>query len=179
VTLYEPSKRFAHRIATMIGAGLISYKEYYPWADRLIEMLVDPPLWIIEIATLKDQNDAVVAINDFVYSEPFEAFDRGACDDEYLACLFLRYKHREFSWRTFLMEAGRFTDGSDSKLDCGYFYSRLDVLDEANFGRNVEREQVVDVEIQLSAGIAAVEPLYREFLTFSTSMHSEKSSTAS
>jgi hypothetical protein len=63
------SKRLAALIAIMIDARLIWYKHYYGWADDLIMRLPEPPLWIIELATIKYDRKAIEAIGRFVQAQ--------------------------------------------------------------------------------------------------------------
>ncbi len=95
------SKRFAARMATMVSSRLIEYQQYYAWADRWIAELKEPPIWLLEIATLRNSEEAALAINRFVLKEPFEHLDRDQQVDEFIACLFLRYQNYNLTWENF------------------------------------------------------------------------------
>lgn len=148
----------------MIESRLIGYKHYVPWADEIIASLDTPPPWVLEIATSKYSPDAVAAINGFVYSEPFQEFEN--VEDEYVACLFLRYRHDAISWATFLEEAGRFTDAYNGRRDCEYFYELLNELEDQELSKALEQRQAVEVEGEFSENLLPVRELYEIFLTY-------------
>ncbi len=58
------SKRFAARMAMMVSSRLIEHQQYYAWADRWIAEFKEPPIWLLEIATLRNSDEAALAIND-------------------------------------------------------------------------------------------------------------------
>ena len=160
------SKRFALRIAAMIDTRLIWYKHYFRWAHQLIAQLDNPPLWILQIATIKYYPNALAAVNRFVYAEPFESFDGEQYDEEYLACLFLRYQSGAISWATFLNEAGSFTDASCSRFACEYFYAFLNELEDNEYAQNLESRQSAEIEFKINAAIHTIRPLYKMFIEY-------------
>lgn len=89
---------------------------------------------------------ALEAINQFVYSEPFEALDSEEDHAEYIACLYLRNARGEIAWATFLNEAGVFTDAHNGQRDCGYFYFLLNALENKEYAKEVELKQRVGIE---------------------------------
>lgn len=164
--LFDPSKRFALRMATMIDSRLIWYKHYFDWADEAIASLPAPLRWVLEIATTKYYPRAVAAIGEFLSSEPLEPIDATTADDEYIACLFLRYRRRELSWATFLDLAGSRVDSSGASVECEYFYERLTQLEDAEFSPTLENRQAAEVAEQFQMHIAIIEPIYTEFLRY-------------
>ena len=161
MTLDVYSRRFALRIATMIDSHLISYKHYYPWADRMIAELEEPPNWILEIAIMKYRPHTVEAIRRFAFTEPFESFDM---EDEHVACLFLRFESGAISWATFLEEAGAFTDSyGGGRFECGPCYRFLNVLEDNEYARHIEVRQRDQVKLELSTSPSTIRPLYQVF----------------
>lgn len=159
-------KRFARRISMMIESRLIWYKHYYRWADEIILSMNKPPYWVLKLATIKYFPQAVQAVNEFVYSEPFETFDSEQYTDEYVACLFFRYRRGEIAWATFLNEAGLFTDSDNGHRYCENFYCLLNILDDNEYSKDIERSQRVEIEHEYAEAIATVEGLYNGFLEY-------------
>jgi len=160
------SKRFALRIARMIDSRLIWYKHYYGWADQLIATLDEPPTWILEIATIKYYPDAVAAVNRFVYAEPFERFDGEECDDEYIACLYLRNESGATSWATFLNDAGAYTDARGGRRCCEYFYEMLNTLEDNEFALAIQEQQRAEVGSEFMSAIQMLRPIYQMFMGY-------------
>lgn len=157
-------KQFARRVSMMIESGLIWYEHYYHWADEIIMAMDEPPFWVIEIAVVKHRVKALAVVNEFVYSEPFESFNAESYTDEYVACLFLRYKSGEICWATFLNEAGDFTDGDNGHRYCEYFFYRLNDLEESMYSKELELGQRAEIEREYGRAITLMEGLYEGFL---------------
>jgi hypothetical protein len=155
------NKSFAWKMGTMIEAGLISYKHYVLFCDEMINKLENPPYWIIELSLTKTQNDALRIVNEFAESEPFE--NHPELNDFYLACLFLRYKHREISWASFLFSAGNYSDGYPSSMHCEYFYDLLNAYENFKYSQDIEEIQVIDVENLLQINISEAQVIYKVF----------------
>src|SRR6267142_3079817 len=134
-----PSKSFAHELALAVDAGCLTYRDYIPWADSLIARFDRPPVWVCELSTIKYRPDALRVIRNFAASEPFEKFDTSI--EEYLGFLWIRYERGELSWATYLKEAGEYADRSNTDIDCEYFYSMLNELEEAEFSASLEDSQ--------------------------------------
>ncbi|MBB3210546.1 hypothetical protein FHS27_006393 [Rhodopirellula rubra] len=155
-------KRFAFLISTMIDSRLIWYKHYYLWADDLIASLPSVPQWVLQIATIKYYPDAVAEINRFVHSEPFEQL--GNTDDERVACLFLQHRMGALSWATFLDAAGRFIDASGGgHIDCEFFFCMLNDIEDANYGSELESQQVQRVYAEFASEIESVGAIFSVF----------------
>lgn len=155
------SKHFASRLLLAMEADCITYRDYIPWADRLIERLDRPPVWVCELATRVYKPDALCAVSDFVRSDPPEEFPdhRG----EFLGYLWIRYERRELSWASFLKAAGMHTDGSNgSPLPCEYFYSMLNEFEEQEFSIEVEQHQKVVVRAELKEPINDAREVYEK-----------------
>ncbi len=157
-------KVFVRRVGVMIESGLIGPNHYIPWADEVIGKLEKPPLWMLKLAAIRYPPHAVEAINAFVDADPIEGFDRSRYEEEYLACLFLRYRRRELSWAGFLDEAGRFTDAWSWDHDCEEFYYLLNVLEENEYAEEVELSQCAEVEEEFRDAVAMMGVLYEGFL---------------
>ncbi|MBW4683288.1 MAG: hypothetical protein KME19_24855 [Microcoleus vaginatus WJT46-NPBG5] len=173
-------KRFAERIGMMIKSRLIWYKHYYRWADEIIMAMDRPPYWVLEIATIKYFPKAVGVINEFVCSEPFEYFNGEEYTDEYVACLFLRYKRGEIGWATFLNEAGLFTDADNGHRYCEYFYHRLNILEDNEYSKVIQQSQRVEIEHEYGEAIARIQELddgfleyFRQYVRSEAQQHSE------
>jgi hypothetical protein len=128
------SKPFAHRLAAMMRAELVTSVEYMPWADAIIMRLDKPPAWLLDLTVTNNREHAIKIVNGFVHSEPFEPLSDDEYIDELVAASFLRYERREISWATFLNLSGRMTDTDQGRYGCEYFYEMLDELRRADFG---------------------------------------------
>ena len=159
-------RKFALRLVAMIESRLIWYKHYYGWADEIIMAMEKPPYWVLEIATVKYFPKAATIVREFVYSEPFETFYDEQHADEYVACLFLRYKHGAISWATFLDEAGTFTDSHNGRLFCEDFYGRLNILEDSEYSEQIEQSQCKEIETEFAQASATVSALYDGFLEY-------------
>jgi hypothetical protein len=160
------SKRFAVQLAMMIDTHLLWYKHYYGWADELIAKLPEPPIWIIEIATIKYPPKALEAINRFVDSEPFEALDYKELGEEYIACLYLRYRIGATSWATFLADAGSYADSSGGRNCCEYFYGFLNELEDHEYSRQIACRQQAEIESEYNAVISVIQLLHEKFMPY-------------
>lgn len=156
------AKRFARTLMLAIDADCITYRHYIPWADRMIQRLAQPPLWICDLSVKKYKPDALDTVGEYVWSEPFEQFTDE--DSEYIGFLFIRYQRHELSWATFLNEAGRRTDALNGNIDCEYFYLMLNELEEKEFGPEIEQRQVSAVKIRLGSSIENTKRFYDDFL---------------
>jgi hypothetical protein len=159
-------RKFALRIVTMIESRLIWYKHYYGWADEIIMAMERPPYWILEIATVKYFPQAAAIVREFVYSEPFETFDYEEYTDEYIACLFLRYRHGAISWATFLNEAGAFTDAHNGERYCEDFYDNLNILEDNEYSKKIEQSQREEIETEFATAISTINTFYLGFLEY-------------
>ncbi len=155
------NKSLAWKIGEMIDSGLISYKHYSLFCDDIIDKSESPPYWIIELSLTKFQNNAVRIVNEFAYSEPFEKFPE--LNDFYLACLFLKYRHRQISWASFLINAGGYSDGYRCSIHCEFFYDQLNAYENSKYSKNIEEIQVIDVENLLKVNISEAQVTYKIF----------------
>lgn len=160
VTDIAPSKRFAQRLMLAMEADCITYRDYIPWADRIIERLERPPIWVCELATTKYKPGALRAVSAFVLSGPPEDFpdDHG----ESIGYLWIRYERRELSWATFLKEAGMRSDTSSGPWECEYFYSMLNEFEEQAFSPGAEERQCAVVRAALEKAIERAREIYDE-----------------
>ena len=159
-------KSFALRIVAMIESRLIWYKHYYGWTNEVIMALDSPPYWVLEITTVKYFPKAAKIVREYVYSEPFKTLDYEQYANEYVACLFLRYKHGAISWATFLDQAGMFADSHSEHLICEDFYHRLNILEDEEYSKHIEQNQRKEIEIEFSQAISTMSALYNGFLEY-------------
>lgn len=163
---FNISKDFARKLGIMLDAGLINYKHYYLWCDEIIENLDDPPYWIIELATIKFLPSAVTIVNKYAFSEPSEKFNNDS--ELYIACLFIMYEIRQISWASFLYSAGNYKDGAGycGKLDCEYFYHRLNEYEDSNYTVDTEKKQQADIENEFKSEIDEIYSNYNLFIPY-------------
>ena len=56
----DPSNRpFAHRLAAMVDAGLVTWREYGPWTEAVIGASDHPIFWAVDVTTTKHTEKAV------------------------------------------------------------------------------------------------------------------------
>jgi hypothetical protein len=150
------------RLQTMLDAGLITYRELQPWAEARLLTMEKPPNWLCNVAMQTYSPEVSQSLAEYVYSDSFVAVDRAEVDDEYLGALYLRYERREWSWATFLHEAGRYTDRADGEWVCEDFFQMLNELEDAEFSATLAQSQQVSIEQRLSDARRRIKPLYDE-----------------
>lgn len=160
------SRQFARRFLTMLDTHLIWYKHYTPWADSIIDSLDSPPLWVIEISTIKYRPDASSAVRAFAYSEPFEEFNLVDLSDEHVACMFQRQHTGATSWATFLSDAGCHVDGSDGRKDCEYFFHMLNQYEDSEYNAEMSSNQRSRVQHDFADVIRQVASVHDTFMTY-------------
>jgi hypothetical protein len=153
-----PSKSVAGMLALAIEAGCLTSRDYIPWADDIIARLDHPPVWICELSTTEHCPEALRVIHAFLRSEPFAQGNVVA--EDYLGFLWIQYERRELSWATFLKEAGQYSDAANGAIDCGYFYSMLNDLEEAEYDSSVEIRQRERVRQRLADAIIRTRGFY-------------------
>lgn len=116
----------------MLETSLIDYSYTHAWADALIIENEKPPAWLCELATKKYQGDQIRALQEHIFSEPFEETP-ASLEKFRVACLWLRYEKRELSWATFLKTAGKCLDATSGDWDCETPYHYLNVFEDAYF----------------------------------------------
>lgn len=134
-----PDKQECLYICEMLESGLIDYCYIHPWAIEVIESLEVAPFWLCELVNKKYRNDQLKAIGSYIYSEPFELVPKDT-PKFHMGCLWLRYERREWSWATFLEEAGKFLDAADCDWDCETPYHYLNLYEDAYFTEEAETE---------------------------------------
>lgn len=161
----QPDKQQARRILEMLEAGLVTYRHLQPWAVGLIESLDRPPSWICELASLTYTGDLNRCLREFVFSEPIEEFDEHRLCDYSVAGLVLMYERRALSWASALRRAGEVSDGRDRGCEpCEYYYRLLNELEDSEFDRIVERQQVAEVKGRVAAQFDTVVADFEPFI---------------
>lgn len=160
---HDLSREFAAKLATMLDVSLIHYKYYELWCDEIIESMENPPEWIITLENTKFLPAARAIVYSYAFSEPVSDF---FYRDFYLACLYIKYEIKQISWATFLEDAGEFSDGSNCCVECEYFYSFLNQLEDNEFSLSIESEQSKQVNALLKDWIPQAEQIYKYFLTY-------------
>ena len=136
------------------------------WVDERIMLEDEPDLWVLELAATKHTQTAITHLNSYAYSEPFEHFNLEACNDEFVASQWLRYKRNEISWATFLRECGEYTDGNYAREDCSYFYYMLNDIEDTDFSEKLEKTQCDEVKTRFDDVIQSIASKYNEFLPY-------------
>jgi len=160
------SRQFARRFVTLLDTHLIWHKHYFPWADAVIHALDSPPLWVVEISTIKYVPDASSAVRAFAYSEPFEEFNYVTLSDEHVACMFQRQETGATSWATFLWDAGCHVDGSDGREECEYFFHMLNQYEDAEYNADVLCTQRKQVQDDFADVIRPITSVHDTFMTY-------------
>jgi len=160
------SRQFARRFVTLLDTHLIWYKHYFPWADAVIHALDSPPLWVLEISTIKYLPDASSAVRAFAYSEPFEEFNQVTVSDEHVACMFQRQETGATSWATFLWDAGCHVDGNDGRKDCDYFFHMLNHLEDSEYNSQTLTEQRAHVHGDFAEVIGEIGSVHETFMIY-------------
>lgn len=158
------SKEFARELLSAVESRYLTFRDYIPWADKLVLELPSPPCWICELSTKKYLQSAVDLLREYAYSHP--SSDYSTADVQYLGFLWLRYERRELSWATFLDSAGRYSDASNAGIDCEYFFEFLNRFEEADFRAAVENEQRELVRDRISDGIKLAQDFLHRFKGF-------------
>lgn len=155
------NNEFACKLSTMLESKLIWYKHYQLFCDDIIEEYVRPPYWIIELAIVRYQGDAVRIVNEYLHSEPI---DYGKHSDQYIACLYIRYIRRELSWASFLYLSGQYSDSCQSaKEPCEYFYELLSKFEDNDYNIDLEQIQLNEIYDTFKKEIEEMNSLYQIF----------------
>lgn len=154
---------FAHRLAALIECGLVTARDYIPWADQVIESLSAPPDWILTLAITRDQHAAIGAIQEYYLSAPNAALiSLEAYADECVAGLFLRCMNRELSWADFLEATQTLTRCWEGRKDEDDFYDLMMEFKESASSKAVEETQRARIEQDYCDVIESVERTWRE-----------------
>ncbi|MEC0183130.1 hypothetical protein P4H61_16715 [Paenibacillus peoriae] len=158
------NKKSSCKISNMLMSKLIWYKHYQPFCDEIIEEQEKPPYWIIELSVVKFQPTAIEIVNKYIHSEPFIELDYGYMENQYIACLYLKYISREISWASFLFSSGQYADSYQSvKEHCEYFYGLLTKYEDSDFNTDVEQKQKREIYNKFSNEIDEINPIYKSF----------------
>ncbi|RKH51411.1 hypothetical protein [Corallococcus llansteffanensis] len=154
--------RTVYTIATMVDAGLIGLRHVVPWADAWVLKLDSPPLWLLELCMTRDVRVAqgLLITAACQRADPMGSDEHNA---EYLACLFLRYRHGDLSWAAFLDEGGQQLDASNASRTCEELYGLLNALERDEHPADLEQVQSADIERSLRDALDRMEPLHRMF----------------
>ncbi|QSF44998.1 hypothetical protein [Paenibacillus tianjinensis] len=164
--MIELDKQFTRRLAIMLESGLIWYEHYFMFCDEIIERLDKPPYWIIDLAVTSYNKDAERIVNNYAFSEPFEAFE-DSLFDLHIGCLFLRYERREISWSAFLKASGDFADGYQTvKNGCGFFYDMLNMYAHSEYSADLEFRQAEIIQEDFKDEISEARGLYAPFADY-------------
>ena len=161
------TKKTARRLATMVEAGLVDYKQLHSWADWHILQADIAPFWVYDLAVEKHSTEVAGILRLYAFSDPIEQLSPPNPDDEALAALFLRHERGELSWATFLSEAGQSSDASTARTSCEFFYRLLDELDGTESSESTQRRQISLVLGQIGEDVAVLRPLYEELISYS------------
>ena len=176
IDVEDLGKPLALRLAVMVQTWLVSYREFAPWADAIIERLDAPPLWVLNLTTKRYVPDAVRVLREggaAARPEPGEPYPPGPWTDadEEVACHLLRHERGEISWATFLREAGNAADPDPCRRACEYFYGKLGDLEDADYAADLAVAQRADVASGFADVIASVRDTYEYMRRFRSPRH--------
>jgi hypothetical protein len=134
-----PTRDECFYILEMIDTGLIDYIILHPWVEKIIEETDKPPVWIIDLAINKNQNDLKSVLTKYVYGEPFVEPPK-EIHKFHMGCLLLLYKQKRLSWVSFLIQAGEYLDCVQRDWDCETPYYYLTLYEKANCKEKAEKE---------------------------------------
>lgn len=155
---------FKHRLAEMVEAELLTFRELNPWADAVILTMDRPPEWVLDLAVTKFQPKVLAVVRRAANASAWEVLPAdfsSRLEDDHIAAIYLRYERREISWGSFLRESGVFADNTSGSWPCEYFYSRLNAIEDAEYAEELERTQLADVKSQFSDAIERVRRIYQ------------------
>ncbi|MDT0121612.1 hypothetical protein Q9R46_03095 [Paenibacillus sp. RRE4] len=163
----EPTKEFACKLGIMLESKLIWYKHFHPFCDDVILEYEKPPYWIIELATVKYQGDAIGIVNRYIHSEPFVDEYLNSLHDHYIACLYMKYDRREISWASFLLGSGQYADHYQAvKVECEYFYELLNEYEAEEFDMELEHKQSEEIRDMFRNEIMEMQEIYDVFRNY-------------
>ena len=151
------------RIATMIESRLIWYKHYFPWCDDMIDRLDAPPVWMIELSTIKYIPNAVAEVRSYKNDEQYDLANLIRDANEYIACLLIRNRIGAISWATFLADAGMYADCSDASNGPEYFYAYLNEYEDSEYDNRLESKQLTEIAAEYFAHTESIDPLFQTF----------------
>ncbi|MEW4372364.1 hypothetical protein [Paenibacillus kandeliae] len=158
---------FAHQLALMIETGLLTYKQYIPFCDEIIENMDTPPYLMIELAVIRDAEEARNRIYEYIADEADENFLE-ARYQLYAACLYVKYERQLPSspqaWSVFLMEMAHYADAYQMLAHhCSYYYGLLDTYERSNDAKRLELRQSQEIRNEFASEIIQVEQWYEPF----------------
>lgn len=156
------------KIAIMIDANLLQEKHYKLWAKKISSEVEENQNWISTLLLAKDKKRVVNVINDYVYNGPENRISETMIGDEYVACVFLRYKRNEISWANFLDAIGEYAYESTIHQRSEYFYEMLQELQENEYSKQIEKIQVARIESEFFQTISVIKELYVNFKNFTS-----------
>ena len=159
-----PSRRECHYVATMLEAGLVDHGYLEPWAEQIIAELDVAPPWLGDLATKRYRGELLAALREYIHAEPFEPAPDDL-DEFHVGCLWLRYERSELSWASFPRAAGNFLDCVNGEWHCEIPYHYLNVVEDAYFSDEAEREsrEALLADLELRPWIRLAEETYGLF----------------
>jgi hypothetical protein len=112
-----------------IESGFARPAEWVAWADRQIERLDKPPVWVIDLSLAHSVKDALALTwpaSGRVAPVLWECLDWTGL---YLGFLFLRFERGDLGMLDLLTQAGRKADAANYRIDCESFYLLANEID--------------------------------------------------
>ena len=117
------------------------------------------------LVALRYHGDVEKCLREYIFSPPFEQFDRNALCDYAVASLIVRFDLRQISWGTLLDEAGCFVDCADAGAEeCEWYYEMLNELEDSEYDHEVAVRQVAEVRGLHAESIDKVVEDYEPFV---------------
>jgi hypothetical protein len=116
-----------------IDSGFADEREWVAWADQQIEMLDEPPLWILDLSLVHSRDKAVASISHSWTKwdlGPSESAQRNWLDPMWFGFLFLAFERRNIDLRTLLITAGARADAI-GRTPCDLYFMMANEIDGA------------------------------------------------
>jgi len=138
-----------------IRSEYIHPRQWIAWADAQIIKTAKPPIWLIDLSTATNYDEAWRAIGESVGATPELCLSD--LEETALGLIALQYFEGKIGFRDFLLRAGNHTDPSGCSTDCEYFYHHANRYEAAEDPSEYEAQAASEIRAYLKESIDLAE----------------------
>jgi hypothetical protein len=125
-----------------LESGYIRSSIWIDWADNQIIELDSPPFWLLEISLIDTIEKATLLLWKQSRQIHQATWNQIECAELYLGFLYLRFERGDLMLEDLLMQAGKFADRINYKIDCSVFFSLFHEIDSGNYKVTILKARV-------------------------------------
>jgi hypothetical protein len=125
-----------------LESGYIRSSVWVDWADNQILELDSPPFWVLEMSLIDTVEKATLLLCNYSRKIQQDTWNRIECANLYLGFLYLRFERGDLKLEDLLIQAGKFADRRNCKIDCSVFFLLFHEIDSGNYQITVLQKQV-------------------------------------